>query len=121
MNAGSQSSSPSQPPTPFTAESAGDDRLERTATEALGYIAGVLAGTVRWLLTSKIVAYLLINAGVFLGAVAMLPRAPMYTFTGPVSRFINSRYHWDTAVLVTLGSACITAGVMIFFSRKTKP
>lgn len=121
MNTGSQPSSHSHPATPFTAESTGDNRLERTATEALGYIAGVLAGIGRMLLTSKLVAYLLINAGVFFGAVALLPHAPQYSYSGPVSQFINSRYHWDTAGLATLASCCITAGVMIFFSRKKNP
>ncbi len=106
---------------PFAAHSAGDDKLERTATEALGYIAGFLVGVGRLMISRKVLAFLLINAGVFIGAAALLPRATQYFYTGPISQFINSRYHWDVAWMVTLASACITTGLMVFFDRKAKP
>ncbi len=121
MKTGNQAPSHSNPETPFASHATDDDRLEKTATEALGYIAGILAGVVRLLLNRKVIAFLLINAGVFIGAVALLPYKSSYSFRGLISQVINSRDHWDMAWLVTLASACITAGVMIFFNRQTKP
>ena len=86
-------------------------------TEAAGYIAGVGLGLTRCV-GRKLAALVLFNLGVFLAIAAFLPRAASYSSTGIVSEFINSRLHWDIAVLATLASTCITTGAVVLFSGK---
>lgn len=54
----------------------------------------------------------LIFVGAFLGAVAFLPPANGYSYTGPVSKFINSKTHWEIPWLVGAASTLVAAGVV---------
>jgi hypothetical protein len=96
-----------------------NEEKQTTPTEAAGDIVGVGIGMTRSL-SGKIIALLLINAGVFFAAAALLPRAGSYGSSGPISEFINSRVHWDIAWVVTLASICITTGAVVLFSRSKR-
>lgn len=93
-----------------------ENNKQQSATEAAGYVVGVGIGMTRQL-NRKLVALLLINAGVFFLVAALLPRASSYSYSGFISQIINSRLHWDIAWLVTLASTCITTGATVLFSR----
>ena len=68
----------------------------------------------------KIIALALINVGVFVAVAALLPRASSFSYSGPVSKIINSRVHWDIAWLVTLGSTFISTGAVVLLPRKDR-
>jgi hypothetical protein len=70
---------------------------------------------------SVIIALILINLGVFFGATAFLPRALVFSSTGPISHFINARNHWEVAILITLSSTCITCGIAALCRPQNPP
>lgn len=92
-----------------------ENNKQQSTTEAAGYIIGVGIGMTR-LLSRRLVALVLINAGIFFFVAALLPRASNYSYSGFISQIINSRLHWDIAWLVTLASTCITTGAVVLFS-----
>ncbi len=94
-----------------------ESEKQKSAAEAAGYIAGVGIGMTR-LLSRKVIALVLLNAGIFFLVAALLPRASSYEYSGFISKIINSRLHWDIAWLVTLASTCITTGAVILFSGR---
>lgn len=65
----------------------------------------------------------IMNSGIFLISAAYLPKKGSYGFSGPVSRFINSRDRWDIPWVVLLGSSLISAGgtFLLYDGRKRAP
>lgn len=73
----------------------------------------------------NITALILLNVGVFVIAAAFLPKPPggyTYSYDGPISQFFgylsHSRMHWHIPFLVTLGTALISGGALISFSKR---
>ena len=66
-----------------------------------------------------IAGLVLINLGVFIHTAVRLPRASNYGWSGPVSRFINSRVEWEMPWLVTLASSLASTGAVVLL-RKDK-
>ena len=69
---------------------------------------------------TKFIALVVINVGVFIATAAFLPHTSVYSFTGPVSHFINSRQNWEVPWLVTVASTCITTGLVLILSRQSR-
>jgi hypothetical protein len=60
-----------------------------------------------------ITALALFNTAVFILATLFLPSAGTYRFSGPISKFINSRTDWHVAFLVTVASILISWGIYL--------
>lgn len=56
---------------------------------------------------------LLLNLGVFFTIAAFLPRAGSYSYSGPISEFLNARMHWDIALVATIGSTLFSTGFVL--------
>lgn len=54
---------------------------------------------------------LLIDLGIFLGTVVFLPERGVWSSSGPLSGFINSRARWDIAWGVLAAALILSAGV----------
>ncbi|NNC89720.1 MAG: hypothetical protein HKN82_14790 [Akkermansiaceae bacterium] len=62
------------------------------------------------------VALLLIDLGIFLGAITFLPRRGAWGHSGPLSYFINSRYRWDIAWGVLVTAVILSIGIFVLLA-----
>lgn len=63
------------------------------------------------------VALLFLNLAVLVLAVTYLPHRGTYSYTGPVSRFINARTDWDLAWGTLTASACASVAVYLLLAK----
>lgn len=62
-------------------------------------------------------ALLFLNLAVFVLAVTYLPHRGTYSYTGPVSRFVNARTDWDLAWGTLTASACVSVAVYLLLAK----
>ena len=63
------------------------------------------------------VALLFLNLAVFVLAVTYLPRTGTYSYTGPISQFINARTDWGMAWATLAASACASVAVYVLLAK----
>lgn len=63
------------------------------------------------------VALLFLNLAVFVLAVTYLPRRGTYSYTGPISQFINARTDWGMAWATLAASACASVAVYVLLAN----
>lgn len=60
-----------------------------------------------------VIGLLEIDFGIFLAVSALLPRAGSFSWSGPLSRYVNARQNWDIAWGVLAASIILSAGALL--------
>ncbi|MEC9094350.1 MAG: hypothetical protein VX438_16695 [Planctomycetota bacterium] len=71
--------------------------------------------------TKFVLALIVFNLAVFIGASLFLPTTDVFSYSNPLSYYINSRRHWHLALGTSIVSLLISWSLYLVFSSFVHP